>query len=77
MNECFDCKYVCPTNECLVPDCLELELQTLVKHHVHAGNQNQIFGKSSQLSEPLRNHPAPILSEILMLIIMDYFSMTQ
>ena len=48
-------------------DLLELELQTVVRHHTGAGNRTQVLCKSSQCSKPLSHFSSPLFFIILLI----------
>jgi hypothetical protein len=48
-------------------DLLELELQTVVRHHTGAGNRTQVLCKSRQCSKPLSHFSSPLFFIILLI----------
>ena len=65
---CLTCMYVCAPGVCSVHEgqkrVLGLqgsELQVVDSHHVGAGNQIQVFCKSSRSCKPLRHFFQPLL----------------
>ena len=67
MYGCFAYMYVCVLHVCLYPrrpekdvGSLKLELQTVVSHHMEAGNQTQDLWKSSQCFLTAEPSPQPL-----------------